>query len=235
MFVLSVQIKLLKRIQGPVSFWTWFNYKVATNQNALFCKLRNKKCNALFKTTCFWEGSRWPFIQCAIPGHKRNAKITWEDQLFRHGGGSLMVWGGFSLHHRTPLHRVEGNLTGIAYMDDILRPIAIPALQTVGPGAILQDDNARPHRARVVNNFLQQQQVIRMDWPSRSPNLNPVEHLWDVLGRRIRANHPPPPNLNVLFQTLVIQIALCSEFWKWEYVHSNEILSMNNSCWLMKF
>ena len=113
-----------------------------------------------------------------------------------------MVCGGFSLHHRTPLHRVEGNLTGIAYMDDILRPITIPALQAVGPGAILQDDNVRPHRARVVNNFLQQQQVIRMDWPSRSPDLNPVEHLWDILGRRIRANHPPPPNLNVLFQTL---------------------------------
>ncbi|KAK7099880.1 hypothetical protein V1264_022924 [Littorina saxatilis] len=41
-----------------------------------------------------------------------------------------------------------------------------------------------------------------MDWPSRSPDLNPIEHLWDVLGRLIRANHPPPPNLNVLFHTL---------------------------------
>lgn len=120
----------------------------------------------------------------------------------RHGGGSLMVWAGFSLHHRTPLHRVEGNITGIAYMNDILRPIAIPALQAIGPGAILQDDNARPHRAQVVNNFLQQQQVTRMNWPSCSPDLNPIEHVWDVLGRRIRANHPPPPNLNVLFQTL---------------------------------
>ena len=48
-----------------------------------FWKLRNKKINALFKTTCFWEGSRWPFIQCATPGHKQNAKITWEGQLFK--------------------------------------------------------------------------------------------------------------------------------------------------------
>ncbi|KAK7105538.1 hypothetical protein V1264_016903 [Littorina saxatilis] len=85
----------------------------------------------------------------------------------RHGGGSLMVWGGFSLHHRTPIHCVQGNLTGIAYRDDILRPIATPVLQAIGPGATLQDDNAPAHGARVVNNFLQQQQVIRMDWPSR--------------------------------------------------------------------
>ncbi|KAK7096008.1 hypothetical protein V1264_005356 [Littorina saxatilis] len=120
----------------------------------------------------------------------------------RHGGGSLMVWGGFSLHHRTPLHRVQGNPTGIAYRDDILRPIATPVLHAIGPGATLQDDNAPAHGARVVNNFLQQQQVIRMDWPSRSPDLNSIEHLWDVLGRLIRANHSPPPNLNVLFHTL---------------------------------
>lgn len=120
----------------------------------------------------------------------------------RHGGGSVMVWGGFSLHHRTPLHRVQGNLTGVAYRDDILRPIAVPALQAMGPGSILLDDNAPPHRARVVQNFLQQQQVVRMDWPSQSPDLNPIEHVWDVLGRRLHANHPPPPNLNFLFRNL---------------------------------
>ena len=72
----------------------------------------------------------------------------------------------------------------------------------MGPGAILQDDNARPHKARIVQNFLQQQQVTKMDWSARSPDLNPIEHLWDVLGRRIRANHPPANNLDVLFRNL---------------------------------
>ena len=49
------------------------------------------------------------------------------------GGGSVMVWGAFSLHHRTPLYRVQGNLNGLRYRDEILRPLAVPTLQQIGP------------------------------------------------------------------------------------------------------
>ena len=113
-----------------------------------------------------------------------------------------MVWGGIGRNYRTPLHQVQGNLTGLGYRDNILQPLVLPAMQALGPGAMLQDDNARPHRARVVNDFLAEQQVIRMDWPACSPDLNPIEHAWDVLGRRIREHHPPAENLNQLFQFL---------------------------------
>ncbi|UYV65323.1 hypothetical protein LAZ67_3003938 [Cordylochernes scorpioides] len=34
-----------------------------------------------------------------------------------------------------------------------------------------------------------------MDWPARSPDLNPIEHVWDALGRRIGARHPSPRTL----------------------------------------
>ena len=46
------------------------------------------------------------------------------------------------LNHRTLLHHVHGNLTGIGYRDDILQPLVLPALQAVGQGTILQEDNA---------------------------------------------------------------------------------------------
>ena len=123
----------------------------------------------------------------------------------RYGGGSIMVWGGMGSDHRTPLHRVQGNLTGVDYRDSILGPIVVPALQAMGPGAIFQDDNARPHRARVVTDFLQQQQVIRLHWPACSPDLNPIEHVWDELGRRVRRNHPQAITLDQLFQMLQLE------------------------------
>ena len=120
----------------------------------------------------------------------------------RYGGGSLMVWGGFSTHHRTPLHRVQGTLNGTRYRDDILTPIVLPSLRAVGPGSIFMDDNAPCHRSMLVSDFLRQQQVTRLDWPSCSPDLNPIEHLWDVLGRGVRRNHPRALTLDELFRQL---------------------------------
>ena len=46
-------------------------------------------------------------------------------------------------------------------------------------------DNARPHRARVVTDYLEREGIARMDWPARSTDINPIEHVWDILQRRI--------------------------------------------------
>ncbi|KAK7110617.1 hypothetical protein V1264_014458 [Littorina saxatilis] len=123
-------------------------------------------------------------------------------EVLAYGGGSVMVWGGFSANHKTPLYHIQGNLTGARYRDEILGPIVIPFLQQLGPQATLQDDNATPHRARVVGAFLQQQGVHRMEWPACSPDLNPIENVWDHLDRQLRDNHPPPNTLQNLLAYL---------------------------------
>ena len=121
----------------------------------------------------------------------------------RFGGGSVMVWGGISMEGRTDLYWLEnGSLTAIRYRDEILEPIVRPYAGAVGPGFLLMHDNARPHVARVCRQYLEDEGIDRIEWPSRSPHLNPIEHLWDIMFRSIRHCQVAPQTLQELRDAL---------------------------------
>ena len=67
---------------------------------------------------------------------------------------------------------------------------------------IIMDDNTRPHRGRVVIAHLRNNAIETLPWPARSYDLNPIEHLWDYLGRQIQSRDPPLRNLQELEQAL---------------------------------
>ena len=60
------------------------------------------------------------------------------------------------------------------------------------------DDNARPHRSSAMTAYLQSEAVTSVPWPAMSPDLNPIEHIWNKLGRRIKAREPPVQNIRQL-------------------------------------
>ena len=113
-----------------------------------------------------------------------------------------MIWGGITARRRTNLAFVEGNLTAVRYRDNILATEVVNFLNQNGPGITFQHDNARPHTARVTQAFLQQQNIDVVPWPSKSPDLNPIEHIWDELNRRVRNREQKPQNLVQLRQAL---------------------------------
>lgn len=123
-------------------------------------------------------------------------------EVVPYGGGSVMVWGGILGEEKTPLVIVNGNLTAQRYVDDILHPVVCPFLRQQAQGVIFQQDNARPHTARVTQNFLANNNIDVLPWPACSPDMSPIEHLWDALDRRIRQRRPPPANRQQLAQAL---------------------------------
>ncbi|GBN09562.1 hypothetical protein AVEN_143850-1 [Araneus ventricosus] len=78
----------------------------------------------------------------------------------------------------------------------------------MGTDAIFMDDNACPHRARLLQSYLESETIPQMAWPARSPDLNPIEHVWDILGRRIAGCSVPPSTLHQLQQALLQEWAL---------------------------
>ena len=74
---------------------------------------------------------------------------------------------------------LNGTLTGQRYINGVLQPVVLPFVQQ--HHVVLQDDKVRPHRARIVQQFLQQNNVDHLDWPALSPDLSPIKHVWDTL------------------------------------------------------
>ena len=125
-----------------------------------------------------------------------------------------------------PNFRIKLFVTGVRYRGEIICPLTIPGLGTTSPNSVPQDDNARPHRARVAIHFLQQQRVIWMDWPAYSPDLVPIEHACDKLGRRLHDNFvslaistKSPSRIAIISQTFVNSMQnRCSECLEQEVV-----------------
>ena len=82
------------------------------------------------------------------------------------------------------------------FIDEVLRLDVVPNGRH--QNLTLQQDNARPHSARLTTTFLQQQNIDTLPWPPYSPDLSPIEHLWDLIDRGIRSRDPPPQNLHKL-------------------------------------
>ncbi|GFT81560.1 transposable element Tcb1 transposase [Trichonephila clavipes] len=132
-----------------------------------------------------WRINEWSNVlfsdESRFPVHPDNRHIfIWRDRCSRNnpafvhesvrfGGGGVLVYGGISIDGRTDPYIIrDGPLTAHRYW---------------------------PHRANLVEDFLFEEGIVRMEWPAYSPDMNPIEHVWDALGRQIAGLQPPPQTL----------------------------------------
>ncbi|GFV46032.1 ATP-binding cassette sub-family G member 1 [Trichonephila clavipes] len=136
------------------------------------------------------------------PGTRYHQESTFETTPLR-WCKMARVWRGIILDSRTDLHVQSVTITGHIYRDVILEKHVRWFRGAMSAEFLFMDDNARPHHANIVDECLQLEDITRMDWPAYLPDFNPIEHVWDILGRRISAHQHPPTCLPELWRALL--------------------------------
>jgi len=117
----------------------------------------------------------------------------------RHGG-SIHVWGGITRHNGKRLVVFNRNVNANLYVNEVLEYIVVPFKQdnfAIGNG-IVQQDGARPHTSIVTPRFIADNNISQLNWASMSPDMSPIEHVWDELKRRVYDRPNPPVNVQQL-------------------------------------
>ncbi|GFY07220.1 transposable element Tcb2 transposase [Trichonephila clavipes] len=116
---------------------------------------------------------------------------------------SIMVWAGIMINSHTRLHVVaNGTMTGQRYINEVLLLHVRLFRGAVGDKFVFMDDNETCHRTLAVQDCLDSEGIQRLVWQARSPDLNPIENVWEALERQVAGQNYPPTNKNTLIRAL---------------------------------
>nr|CAH7759935.1 unnamed protein product [Callosobruchus chinensis] len=132
---------------------------------------------------------RRPLRVPLLTARHRTARLQWARA---HQGWLLPQWRNVLFSDESRFGLVTETRTGAYYLQNIINAIVQPLRNEIRDQFIFMDDNARPHRTRAVQQALENGNIARLEWPVMSPDINPIEHVWDYVSRAIFNRNNPP-------------------------------------------
>lgn len=131
-------------------------------------------------------------------------------ETVKHGGGSIMVWGCMTIHGCGLLIKINGKVNQLLYKQilEVGLYSTICKFELNPEHLIFQQDNASIHTTKMMKQWFKQQSFGLLQWPAQSPDLNPIEHLWALVKRRLNRYESAPSGILELWDR--VQEIWCS-------------------------
>lgn len=106
------------------------------------------------------------------------------------GGSSVMIWGCMSAAGTGILRFIDGSMDSQEYIET-MKDNMLPSAQKLHNGYfVFQQDNAPCHKSAATMAWFERKGIPLLPWPARSPDLNPIENLWNIIGLRVASRQP---------------------------------------------